>query len=372
MSHVTVGDIERAIAARFPVERAEAWDRVGLLVGDRAETVTGVVLALDPTRDVIAHAVRLGANVVATHHPAFLDPPSCITPGQGSSGVVFAAASAGVALVNAHTNLDRDPEGQRLLPRALGLTPAEPLERAGMPMALVAVYGPAEHAERIVGEMAAAGAGRIGDYEGCSFSSEGTGSFTPSSASKPFVGAPSQPTSTAEQRTEMVCPRSRVRAVVAAAVAAHPYEEPLVAATDVMIARNAAALGMLCEPTSGLTLQALAERAHGAFGAPARVWGDPHAQAGTIVTTTGSAGSLVRDVGAAGGTTLVCGEVRYHDALDASGEGLAIVELGHDVSEWPLVSLLEQVVRDLPGVDHATIHPLPAQQAWWTASPTGA
>jgi putative NIF3 family GTP cyclohydrolase 1 type 2 len=72
VSRVTVGDVERAIAKRFPTEWAEEWDRVGLLAGDPDREVTGVVLALDPTRAAIAHAAGVGANVVVTHHPAFL------------------------------------------------------------------------------------------------------------------------------------------------------------------------------------------------------------------------------------------------------------------------------------------------------------
>lgn len=366
MSALTVADIERAIARRFPPERAESWDRVGLLAGDPQVEVTGVALALDPTREAITATASRGANVLVTHHPAFLEPPSCFTPGPGAGGTVHAALSAGVALINAHTNLDRDPEGQRLLPLALGLEPAEPLERSPMPMTLVTVYAPPASAEHVIAEMAAAGAGRIGDYERCSFSAEGIGAFTPSVSATPFVGTPAEPSIAEERRIEMVCPRSRVRAVIAAAVAAHPYEEPLVTATDVAIARNAAALGMVCEPQRELSVRGLAAVAVGTFSSTPRIWGDPDAPAGTVVTTTGSAGSLIGSALAAGAGTLVCGEVRYHDALDAKGEGLAIVELGHDVSEWPLVTLLERTLRDLNGLAPDSVHTLPARPAWWT------
>lgn len=364
---ITVGTIERALAHRFPVERAEGWDRVGLLAGDPEATVTGVALALDPTTAVLEEARRRGANVLVTHHPAFLDPPTCLMPGRGAGGVLFEALSAGIALVNAHTNLDRDPHAQRLLPRALGLEPVEPLERSVMAMALVTVYAPQASVERIIDEMTTAGAGRIGDYERCSFTAEGVGAFTPAASSSPFAGAPAERSTADEQRLEMVCPRSRVRAVVAAAVAAHPYEEPLVTTTDVSIARNGAAIGMICEPQRELTLRGLLAVITGTLGSSPRVWGDPDVLAGTIVTTTGSAGSMLGEVRAAGARTLVCGEVRYHDALDARGEGLAIVELGHDVSEWPLVALLEETILEIPGLDRDVVHSLPARPAWWTA-----
>ena len=123
MSPVTVRDIEHAVANRFPLERAEEWDRCGLLAGDPDARVSGVVLALDPTVEVIERAFGLGANVVVTHHPAFLSPPQRLTPGGGSADVVFAALSKGVALINAHTNLDRDEQSSTAHARGLGPCP---------------------------------------------------------------------------------------------------------------------------------------------------------------------------------------------------------------------------------------------------------
>lgn len=368
-----VADIERALAARFPVERAEHWDRCGLLVGDPAQAVTGVVLALDPSREVVEICAELGANVLVTHHPAYLNPPQWLTPGRGSAGTVFSAMKAGVALINAHTNLDRDQAAQSLIPQRLGLAPVKPVERSLQPMSVVTVYAPLDAADKIVAAMAGAGAGRIGDYERCSFSTEGVGSFSAPAASAPAIGAPGTATRAAEQRVEMVAPTGRVKGVVAAAVAAHPYEEPLVTVAEISMARNAARLGMVCDvaPGESLTLADLAARAAAAYGVAARVWGDPETPVSRVATGTGSAGSLVGDAIASGAQALVAGEVRYHDAVDAVGAGLGVIELGHDVTEWPLVELLEQAVRGIESIDSVSVHRLPAQAGWWVVSSDG-
>ena len=305
--------------------------------------------------------------MLLTHHPAFLKAPNWLTPGRGSAGVVFEALDCGVALVNAHTNLDRAPAAGGLLPAALGLTPVKPIERSLQPMTIVSVFAPASHVERIAAAMAGAGAGRLGDYEGASFTSPpGTGAFTPGKTASPFVGEPGRPSSAAEVRLEMVAPRAKARAVVGAARGAHPYEEPLIVSADVRIARSSARMGMLNRGPEGLTLGSLAVLAAGTFGITPRVWGTPEAGLGRIATATGSAGSLVADVLALGAQALVAGEVRYHDALDAVEAGLAIVELGHDVSEWPLVGLLKDAILTLPGLDPAIVHELPAVPGWWT------
>jgi putative NIF3 family GTP cyclohydrolase 1 type 2 len=153
---------------------------------------------------------------------------------------------------------------------------------------------------------------------------------------------------------------------VGAARGAHPYEEPLITVAEVEIGRSSARMGMLNRAPEGLTLGALATVAAGTFNITPRIWGDPETPLSRIATATGSASSLVGDVLASGAHALVAGEVRYHDALDALEMGLAIVELGHDVSEWPLVSLLEDAVRSVPGLEAHNVHTLPAQPGWWT------
>ena len=123
---------------------------------------------------------------------------------------------------------------------------------------------------------------------------------------------------------------------------------------------------MLNQAREGMTLRELAATAASAFGITPRVWGDSGLKSSRVATATGSAGSLVSDVIASGASALVAGEVRYHDALDASESGLTVIELGHDVSEWPLVNLLERAVRSVKGLDPESVHMLPATPGWWT------
>lgn len=363
---ITVRDIEIAISDAYPVERAEAWDRGGLTAGDPSAEVTGVVCALDPTPTAVRRTVELNANVLVTHHPPYLEGVERIGPGRGPAGVLFEALSNGVALINAHTNLDRDPAAQRLLPDAFGLETVGPLERSTQPMARVTAYVPSAYAETVVDAMAQAGAGRVGEYERASFSAAGTGSFEPRSEANPFVGVAGERAEAAETRVEMVCPPALADTVAAAAAQVHPYEEPLVVVDRVAIARNAAALGMRCKTPRDMTLSGLAVICGSTFSITPRIWGDPDTRLKEVVTATGSASSLVGAALASGAQAMVCGEVRYHDALDAVENGLALIELGHDVSEWPLVSLLERAVRRVPGLPAVSVHVLPARPGWWT------
>ncbi len=127
----TVADLCAHLDATIPFSWAEPWDRVGLLVGDASAPVTRVLVTLDPTRSALVRAAQAGANVLVTHHPAFLDPLETVVAAQGSAGVAFEAARRGVALICCHTNLDRSLQGADALPAALGLQVRGPLERRG-------------------------------------------------------------------------------------------------------------------------------------------------------------------------------------------------------------------------------------------------
>jgi dinuclear metal center YbgI/SA1388 family protein len=365
-----VHDIESAIARRFPIERAEAWDRVGLLAGDPKREVTGVAFALDPTPAAIEQAVTAGANVLVTHHPAFLEPLGTVRPGTGPTGTVFAALDGGIALIAAHTNLDRDAAAQVLMPLRLGLTPERALETESMLRALVTAYVPQDAVELVRRAMTDAGAGDVGDYRDCSFASDGTATYRPGDRSTPHAGSAGQMSTVPESRVEMTCPRASADRVVAAAAAVHPYEEPLITATVIATARNASALGMVSTVAAGdtLTLETLGIRAAESYGVSPRVWGPPGRTVRRVATSTGSGGSLIDAARAAEVDVLVTGEVRYHDALDATNSGLALIELGHDTSEWPLVSLLVETVRSVEGLDEGHLHMIAESPRWNTIS----
>lgn len=87
-------------------------------------------------------------------------------------------------------------------------------------------------------------------------------------------------------------------------------------------------------------LKTMAARCMAVFGRTPRVWGAMETPVSSVVTATGSAGTLVEKCLNAHVDCLVCGEMHYHDALAAREAGLTIVELGHDVSELPLCAVL--------------------------------
>lgn len=352
---VKVSELVAYLDGRIPFAWAEPWDKVGLVVGDPDATVKRVFVSLDPTQDAVKAAAAAKAQVLLTHHPAFLDPVARLMPDPGSAGVPFAAVRAGVALISCHTNLDRAPEGADALPLVLGTQAIEPLERGGQPVTIVVTYAPPDSVDRIRDAMAAAGAGRIGWYEGCAFSSGGSGSYVPLAGAIPTVGARGDRTTTGESRLEMVAPRDRAGAVLLAARRAHPYEEPVLTAVEGLLSRGAARMGRLCKAPRNATVGSLAKLVSGRLGVNVRVWGDDDREVRTFATAPGSGRSLVADALASDADALVTGELRYHEARDAADSGLAVIEAGHDATEWPLTRSLSLIAEAMPGLGEEAV-----------------
>lgn len=101
---------------------AEAWDNVGVMVGDPGQEITGVLVALDPTEEVLAEAENHGCNVVVTHHPLIFKPLQSIRTDQVSGRLLARVLQGKLAVIGCHTNLDKVAGGvSDVLAARLGL-----------------------------------------------------------------------------------------------------------------------------------------------------------------------------------------------------------------------------------------------------------
>jgi hypothetical protein len=89
----------------------------------------------------------------------------------------------------------------------------------------IVVFVPETHTDIVREAMSGAGAGIIGNYTACSFSSKGIGRFNPESGANPAIGQVGKTEKVDEERIEMVCPKDKCSDVIAAIKKVHPYEE---------------------------------------------------------------------------------------------------------------------------------------------------
>ncbi len=358
---VTLADVVGVLDRLYDPRWAADWDAVGLVTGDPDQQVRRVLLAVDPVQAVIDEAVTWGADLLVTHHPLLLRPVHSVAATGPKGRAVTALVRAGVALHVAHTNADvADPGVSDALATAVGLTDLRPLQPlAADPLDKLVTFVPEADAERVVDALAAAGAGRLGDYERCAFTSAGTGTFTPLAGAEPAIGRVGEREQVAETRIEMVLARHRRTAVVAALRAAHPYEEPAFDLVELVALEGARGLGRVGTWATGGTLADFAEQVAAALPATAagvRVGGDPDRTVRTVAVCGGAGDDLFAQVRAAGVDAYLTADLRHHPASEAREHGgPGLVDVSHWASEWPWLADCARLLRDGLGARADTV-----------------
>ena len=126
---VNLKEITDFIETSFPVSYAEDFDNVGLLAGRSQKNISKVLLCLDFGKEVCEEAVRLGAELIITHHPVIFSPIKSINDLSVSSEALLYAIENGISVYSAHTNLDSANGGLTdYVAKKLSLTPTGTLE----------------------------------------------------------------------------------------------------------------------------------------------------------------------------------------------------------------------------------------------------
>ncbi|WP_449385076.1 Nif3-like dinuclear metal center hexameric protein [Cellulomonas soli] len=346
----TLATVVRVLDRRYPPGTAESWDRVGLVVGDPDQAVRRVLFAVDPVADVVDEAVAWGADLIVTHHPLLLRGVHSVAATNAKGALVHRLIRAGIGLYAAHTNADVATGGVAdALADALGLVDTRPLVPApAEALDKHVVFVPAAQAGALVDALSAVGAGALGEYSRCAWTSTGEGTFTPSAAARPAVGEAGVAAHVVEARVEMVAPRHLRDAVVAAVRAAHPYEEPAFDVLELAAWSGSTGSGRVGRLPAATTLAAFAR--HVAAAVPGTVQGvrfagDPAGRVERVAVLGGSGDSFFDQVRAAGVDVYVTADLRHHPAseqreralFDARGGAATpyLVDLAHFASEWP-------------------------------------
>ena len=334
-----LSDVLEVLEELYPAASAESWDAVGLVCGDPSSTVRRVLLAVDPVEAVVDEVVDGGFDLLLTHHPLYLRGTTSVAATTPKGRVVHRLLQAGAALHVAHTNADvADPGVSDALAELFDLRELRPLApSAGHALDKLVVYVPVGEADRLLDALADAGAGQIGDYERCAWSTTGTGTFRPLPGADPAVGEVGRVEQVEEARLEVVLPRDRRARVLRAMLAAHPYEEPAYDLLELAMVPGAQGLGRVGELPTPTPLGELTERAAAVL--PATAWGvratgDPSAVVTTLAVCGGSGDSLLGTAARSGADAYLTADLRHHPASEAP-DGLALLDAAHWATEWP-------------------------------------
>ncbi|MGI6457264.1 MAG: Nif3-like dinuclear metal center hexameric protein [bacterium] len=345
--HELVKTIEQAV----PPEYALPGDPIGLQIGNPEQQISRVLVGLEASTQFLRKAQEVQAQLLLVHHPLIYRPLKNILLHHPVQRMVYEIIRQDLALYAAHTNADLHPEGlAKVWATKLGLEKVHPFAPKPMADALKLVtFVPEEHTDQVRDALCAAGAGRIGEYEKCSFYAPGTGTFQGSERTDPYIGKAEEMERVQENKLELLVPLRRKFAVLQALYDSHPYEEP---AYDLLVQEPVRGLEQalwIGNFERELRWEEFLERVRSTLPEEAVLTGatpNPAKKVKKIAISTGSGNEFIPIVGNLPVDAYLTGEVKYHSLWEAEEMGLNVVTVGHNYSELFFSEMMITLLQD--------------------------
>jgi dinuclear metal center YbgI/SA1388 family protein len=342
-----VRDIQKLFEEWAPSEIAWETDNVGLQVGSYDKQVQKILIALDPSEEVIDEAVKKNIDLIVTHHPLIFEPLKSVISDNDNNRLVYKLVQSGISLFSAHTNLDFTANGvSYALAKIIELQNVRPLKKSTEHFRKISVFVPSDYVEKITEAMAISGAGIIGNYEYCSFRTSGVGTFKGGKNSKPFIGAPGEFEKVDEVRLEMIVPFWKVSAVINNIRTAHPYEEP---AFDIYPLQNedsnfgAGAIGQFEEAVSiKKFLQHIKDMLDIKY---LKFTEGNQDKIKTVAVCGGSGSNMLSLAISSKADAFITGDIGYHTFQQAKGK-ILLIDAGHYETEIPIIESISTYLQN--------------------------
>jgi dinuclear metal center YbgI/SA1388 family protein len=339
-----IKEIIEVLEAWAPPVLQESYDNAGLIIGNQGAEISGVLVTLDVTEEVVEEAINKKCNMIVAHHPIIFKGLKRITGKNYVERTVIKAIKNDIAIYAIHTNLDNVKHGVNAkIAEKLGLSNLQILEPKSPILLKLITFVPHEFAEQVKQALFAAGAGHIGNYDQCSFTTQGTGTFRAKDGSAPFLGQIGQQHQEPETRIEIILPTYLTSKVLSALLATHPYEEVAYDLVPLANQTNEVGSGMVGELPEPMNEQAFLTHLKNSLQIE-NVRYTSFSGAIKKVALCGGAGSfLVQAAKSSGAQAFVTADVKYHEFFDAE-QSLMIADVGHYESEFFTKELIQQQI----------------------------
>ena len=209
-----------------PLSFQESYDNAGLITGDINSEISSALITLDVTESVIDEAISKNIKLIVSHHPIVFSGIKKITGKNYIERVLIKAIKHDIAIYAAHTNLDSANNGvNHKICQKLELQDCSVLQPLTDQLKKLVTFVPKEKIGEVQDAVFKAGAGNIGNYDSCGFTTIGKGSFRGNEMSTPSVGEKGKFHMEEEIRFETIFPSYLQKNIIQALLNAHPYEE---------------------------------------------------------------------------------------------------------------------------------------------------
>ena len=345
-----IGDLIDYLESLAPPEFQESYDNAGLITGRKDWAISSALITLDVTEEIIDEAIKKNCGLVIAHHPILFRGIKRLTGSTYVERCLIKAIKNDIAIFASHTNLDSITGGvNSKIAEKIGLINTTILSPSQNILLKLVTFIPADHLEKVQQAIFSAGAGHIGNYDQCSYSVSGSGTFRAGKGANPYVGTPGELHIEKEIRFETIVPVHLKNKVIRAMTEAHPYEE---VAYDIYPLENSMPLvgsGMIGELEESQEESSFLKRVMEVFDCKViRHTGFLSKPVRRIALCGGSGSFLLSKAIAAGADVFITGDFKYHEFFDSENK-IIIADIGHYESEQFTKELfLELLMKKFP------------------------
>lgn len=330
-----------------PLALQENYDNAGLLTGAYQQEISQAILCLDVTEEVLDEAIAGGCNLVIAHHPIIFSGIKKITGTNYVERILIKAISHHIAIYAMHTNLDNLKSGvNKIIADRLGLVDPKVLLPMQNKLMKLYTFAPVEHADKVREALFKAGAGNIGNYDECSFNTEGMGTFRGNAESNAFVGEKGKRHHEKEIRIEVIFPGWLLNSMVAALKASHPYEEVAYDTVELANSFDQTGAGMIGSLQQSMEPLAFFDYLKQKMKVKVIRHTALCRNAVKTVALCGGAGSfLLHHAIKAGADIFISADFKYHQFFDAD-KAIIIADIGHYESEQFTPEIFAAILKE--------------------------
>jgi len=329
-----VQDVINHLHDLAPLNYAEDFDNVGLLVGDKNQTVSGILVTLDTLEAVVDEAIENNCNLIVSFHPIIFKGLKKLTGKTYVERVVIKAIQHNIAIFSIHTALDNAFQGvNSIICNQLQLQNKKILMPQSGTLKKLQTYVPKDNAEALRVALFNAGAGNIGNYDSCSFNLEGKGTYRGNEDSNPTIGKQGDLHTESETQISVVFAKHLEAKVLKALFNTHPYEEVAYEVTTLDNSNQYIGIGMIGELKTEMDeiecLKYIKQKMNTECVRYSKLLGKPIKK---IAVLGGSGSFAIGAAKASGADLLVTADLKYHDFFSAENS-IVLADIGHYESE---------------------------------------
>lgn len=343
---MTIAEITNYMESLAPLSSQEGYDNSGLIVGDRKTIISNALISLDCTEEIVDEAIRKECNLIIAHHPIVFKGLKKFNGKNYVERTVIKAIKNDIAIYAIHTNLDNYRMGvNKKIGDLIGIRNPKVLSPVAQKLVKLAVMVPVSHVEEVKNALFSIGAGQIGDYDECSFSIEGEGTFKASPKANPHVGEIGERHHEKEIKLEVIVSSHKLGNAVGSLLKAHPYEEVAYDCIPLLNKNTDEGAGMIGTLEESMSEQDFLAKLKKVFNCGIIRHTSLLNKPIQKVAWCGGAGSFL--LGAAkgkGADIYITGDFKYHEFFDAEKQ-IIIADIGHFESEQYTIELIDELLR---------------------------